>query len=124
MLRAGTPLKTSPDAAEESGPAPKSARQPAAPQDRERALRLMKKGDALLEDGDVSAARLFFERAADAGLAEAAMALAATYDKAEIERLKLRGILPDAKEARRWYDRARLLGASGAEARLRQIDAK
>jgi TPR repeat protein len=52
-------------------------------------------------------ARLLYERAADLGLAEAAMALARTYDAAEPDQPYLRGVQPDAKEARRWCERAR-----------------
>jgi hypothetical protein len=121
ILRAGTPSKGPPEPVESSGPALKDSPPPATPQDRERALRLMKKGDAQLEDGNVSGARLFYERAADAGLAQAAMALAATFDALELPRLKLRGVPPDRKQARRWYERAHQLGAGGAEERLRRI---
>ena len=119
ILRAGVPLQAPPDAAEPRAPAPTTT-----PQDRERAQRLMMKGDAQLEDGNVSAARLLYERAAEAGLAQAAMALAATFDAAEFARLKLRGVEADPKEARRWYERARQLGAAGADERLRRIGTK
>ena len=81
----------------------------------------MKKGDEQLAEGNVAAARLFYERAADAGLAQGAMALAATFDGAELARLGVRGIQPDPKQARRWYERARQLGANDAEERLRRI---
>jgi TPR repeat protein len=119
ILRAGTPLQPPPEAADPRGPVPPA---PAVtPQDRERAQRLLNKGDAQLEEGNVSAARLLYERAAEAGLAQAAMALAATFDAAEFARLKLRGIDADPKEARRWYERARQLGAADAEERLRRI---
>ena len=91
------------------------------PEDRERASRLMKKGDEQMADGNVSSARLLYERAAEAGLAEAAMAIAATFDAAELTRLQARGITPDSKEARRWYERARQLGAGEAEQRLRRL---
>jgi TPR repeat protein len=91
------------------------------PQDRERASRLMKRGDELLELGDISGARLYYERSAEAGLAAAAMALAATYDAAELAHLKVRGIAADAKAAKRWYERARELGAGEAEGRLRRL---
>ena len=123
MLRAGAPLQTPPPpaAAEPRAPAPD---QSVTPQDRERAQRMMKKGDEQLEEGNVSAARLLYERAAEAGLAQAAMALAATFDAAEFARLKLRGVEADANEARRWYERARQLGAPGAEERLRRIGAR
>ena len=116
MLRAGVP-----EAAERSAAPPPPVTQPATPQDRERALRLVKKGDEQLTEGNVAAARLFYERAADAGLAQGAMALAGTFDAAELARLGVRGIQPDTKEARRWYERARQLGASDAEARLARL---
>jgi len=93
------------------------------PQDRERAVRLVKKGDEQLAEGNIAAARLFYERAADAGLAQGAMALAGTFDATELAQLGVRGIQPDPKQARRWYERAQQLGASDAEERLRRIGA-
>jgi hypothetical protein len=93
------------------------------PEARERAMRLMKKGNEQLEEANISAARLFYERAADAGLAEAAMALAATYDAAELPRLNVRGVRSDPNEAKRWYERARQLGAADADQRLRRLGA-
>jgi len=93
------------------------------PEDRERATRLLQKGEDHLSEGNVSAARLMFEKAADAGLAQAAMALAATFDAAELSRLSVRGIQADAKEARRWYERALQLGSRDAEQRLRRLGA-
>jgi hypothetical protein len=91
------------------------------PEDRERALKLMQKGDEQLAQGLVATARLLYERAADLGIAQAAMALAATYDAAELTSPNRRGISPDAKEAKRWYERARQLGASDADQRLRRL---
>jgi hypothetical protein len=49
------------------------------------------------------------------------MALAATYDAAELNRPHLRGVRPDPKEARRWYERARALGAGDAVQRLQRL---
>jgi hypothetical protein len=92
--------------------------------DRERALRLMQKANEQLEDGNVSVARLFYEYAADAGLAEAAMALAGTFDASELAKLKVQGVAPDAKEAQRWYARARELGAADAEQRMNRLSAQ
>jgi hypothetical protein len=115
MLRAGVPEGT-----ERSAPS-RPVAQAMTPQDRERALRLVKKGDEQLADGNVAAARLFYDRAADAGLAQGAMALAATFDASELTRLGVRGIQPDVKEARRWYERARQLGAGEAEGRLARL---
>jgi hypothetical protein len=122
ILRAGVPLQTPPG--ETGTSALRGTTEPVTPQDRERAMRLMKKGDAHLEEGNVAAARLLYERAAEGGLPEAAMALAATYDASQLARLKLRSVEGNAKEASRWYERARQLGAVGAEERLRQIGAR
>lgn len=91
------------------------------PEARERALRLVKRGDEQLADGGVAQARLLYERAAEAGLAQGAMAMAETYDPAELQRLGVRGLKPDQEQARRWYERARQLGAAEAEQRLRRL---
>ena len=101
MLRAAAPPLPTAAVPEPSrgGPAPAAAAPPMTPQDRERAERLMKQGDEEIAGGNVSAARLLYERAAEAGLAQAAMALAATFDAAELERLKVRGIKPDNAQA-------------------------
>jgi len=90
---------------------------------RERAQRLKEKGDEQLAQGLVAPARLLYERAAELGLAQAAMALAATYDESELTTPNLRGISPDVKEAKRWYERARELGAGDADQRLRRLGA-
>jgi hypothetical protein len=121
MLRAGTQLQALQPAERSAGPPPKV---PAlTPEDRDRATRLMKKGDEQLSENNIAAARLFYERAADIGLAEAAMALAGTYDAAELARLHALGITPNGPEARRWYERARDLGAAGAADQLRRLGA-
>ena len=91
--------------------------------ERERAERLVTNGDRHLEQGNIGAARMFFQRAAEAGLATGALKMAATYDPAELERLhiKVQGAIPDRAEARKWYERARTLGAPEAEERLARI---
>jgi hypothetical protein len=123
IMRAATPLHPPPQAEERAAPSPSPGAPKPAPQEKERAQRLMAKGDEQLASGDVASARLLYERAADAGHAPAAMALAATFDASELERLKVRGIAADPKAARRWYERARELGAAGAEERLRRLGA-
>ena len=90
-------------------------------EDRERALRLVKKGHEQLAQGGIAQARLLYERAADAGLVLGAMAMAATYDPAELDRLGLHGLKPDREAARRWYERARQLGGADAEQQLRRL---
>jgi hypothetical protein len=91
-------------------------------QDKARALGFLKKGEELFAAGNVGAARLFYERAADAGLPEGALALAATFDPNELTRRNvLGGVQPDRAAARRWYERARELGALEAEQHLQRL---
>jgi hypothetical protein len=93
------------------------------PEEKQRAERLVNQGDRHLEQGNIGAARMFFQRAAEAGLAAGAVKMAATYDPVELERLqvKVQGIDSDRAEARKWYERARALGAPEAEERLARI---
>jgi hypothetical protein len=122
ILRAGTQLQGREAPARSGGPAPNAASR-MTPEDRERAERLMIKAEEEMEQGNIIAARLLYERAADVGLPEAAMALGATYDSPELSRLHARGIVPNRNEARRWYQRARELGAEGAAAQLQRLGA-
>ena len=128
ILRAG-PLQVVPERAERPGPAqPAATAPPPAPSltadDRTRALRFLKRGDEQLEEGNVAQARLLYEKAAEIGLAQGAMALAATYDADELARLDVRGIESSREAARRWYERARQLGAAEADQRLHRLGAK
>jgi hypothetical protein len=118
ILRAGTPEKDEPPAALPTARLPKLA-----PEAHDRAMRMKLKGDEHLAQGGVAQARLFYERAAEVGLPEAAMALAATYDAAELGRLGVLGLQPDRNAARRWYERARQLGAVEADQRLSRLGA-
>jgi hypothetical protein len=105
--------------------APERRVRPLTPQDQQRALGFIKKGEELLAAGNIEAARLFYERAADAGLAEGALAMAATYDPDELARRQVvGGLQPDPVAARRWYERARELGAAEAEDRLKRLSAR
>jgi hypothetical protein len=85
------------------------------------AVKFLKRGDEELADGRVAPARLLYERAAEMGLAQAAMALAGTYDAAELAKPHLRNVQPDPVEAKRWYERAEALGAAEAAARLQRL---
>ncbi|MBV1797909.1 SEL1-like repeat protein [Siccirubricoccus sp. G192] len=73
---------------------------------------LLRRGNGLLVLGDVSGARRFYERAAESGSAEAAEALARTYDPAALATLGARGIQPDPEAAAAWYRRAAALWAA------------
>lgn len=118
ILRAGVPDRAEPPAA-----LPRARGPTLTPDERERALRLVKRGNEQLAEGGVAQARLFYERAAEAGLAEGAMAMAATYDAAELARLGVLGLQPDRNAARRWYERAQQLGSTEAERRLSRLGA-
>ena len=73
----------------------------------------MARGDAFLSAGDVTSARSFFERAADAGDSQAALRMAVTFDPAFLNRAGVHGVRGDPGRASFWYQRARDL--SGAE---------
>ena len=91
-------------------------------EDRARAERMLAQGVKHWEQGNVSAARMFFQRAAEAGLAAGALRMGGTYDPTELTRLNaLAGVPPDRNEARKWYERARDLGAQEAEERLARL---
>jgi hypothetical protein len=91
------------------------------PEEKDRAEKLVAQGERFLAQGNVAIARQFFQRAADAGFAPAAIRLAATYDPGELARLQAQGVVPDRAEARKWYERARELGAEEAEERLAKL---
>jgi hypothetical protein len=73
---------------------------------------LLSHGRDLERVGYFAGARLFFERAAEAGSAEGARALGETYDPVEFQKLRVHGMTPDPALARKWYDRARALEAT------------
>jgi TPR repeat protein len=79
---------------------------------------LLKRGKDLIAAGDLAAARIVLRKAADANDAEAALALAATYDPVVLRELKVYGFMPDAALARAWYGKATELGAPAASRRL------
>jgi TPR repeat protein len=89
--------------------------------DREEVTVLLKRGKDLIASGDIAAARLILKRAADANDAEAALALAATYDPYVLRGLKVYGFAADAEMARAWYEKARVLGSSAASQRLEML---
>jgi len=72
------------------------------------------RGDSYLFKGDITSARLFYERAADAGSGQGAMRLGATFDPNFLGRTGLIGTRGDQAKADTWYRRARSLGAAEA----------
>ena len=85
---------------------------------------LLSRGDSLFSVGDVASARLYYERAADAGNGDAALRLGETYDPTFLERAKLRAIKGDLKTAAFWYLRAKELGVAEADILLKGIQTK
>jgi hypothetical protein len=95
-------------------PSPPAPSNPAGPQlSAAETAALVARGDAFLSASDVTSARSFFERAADAGDSQAAMRMAVTFDPAFLNRAGVHGVRGDPARASFWYQRARNL--SGAE---------
>ena len=88
------------------------------------AAALVERGDALLGIGDVVSARLFYERAVEAGDAHAAIRLGETFDPAFLAHARSNGVRGDPAVALKWYKRARDLGASEADILVMSIEQK
>jgi TPR repeat protein len=82
---------------------------------------LLKRARDLVATGDIAAARLLLERAADAQEASAALLLAQTYDPAVLGTQDSRSITPDPAMARDWYQKAAQFGSQDAQQRLAQM---
>jgi hypothetical protein len=83
---------------------------------------MVKRGKDFLMSGDLASARLLLRRAADAGSADAALALGATFDPLVIQRLGAIGMTPDIAQARQWYKRAADLGSASATGQLAKLE--
>ena len=84
---------------------------------------LLTRGDSLFGVRDVTSARLYYERAADAGDAQAALRLGETYDPSFLALARLNGVRGDPVVAARWYRHARDLGNPEAEILLKSLHA-
>ena len=82
---------------------------------------LLTRAKRLIAIGDIVAARLLLERAADSQDADAALLVAQTYDPAVLGNQDARTIIPDPLAARSWYERAAALGSLNAKQRLAQM---
>jgi TPR repeat protein len=83
---------------------------------------LVDRGKDFLAAGDLSSAQLLFRRAAEAGSAEAALALASTYDPHYLAEHNVVGVVGDEVKARTWYQRAMELGSPEAAHMLAQLN--
>jgi hypothetical protein len=82
---------------------------------------LMQRAKSFLTSGDIPAARLLLERAADAQEPEAALMLAQTYDPDVLGTRDVRNIIAEPAKARAWYQKAAQLGSADAQRRLAQL---
>jgi hypothetical protein len=87
--------------------------------DPEQIALLLRQGEQLVAAGDLAAARTLFQRAADGGDVNAAVALAATYDPNVLAGLGVVGVKGDVGKARAWYQKAESMGSAEATRRLR-----
>jgi hypothetical protein len=111
-------------ALQSQAPAARTGNEAAAPLktlDAETLAALMTRAKSLLALGDIAAARLLLERAANAQDATAAFLLAQTYDPAVLGVRDTRSITPDPVMARDWYRKAVSLGSADAQQRLTQL---
>jgi TPR repeat protein len=75
----------------------------------------------MLDIGNVTAARLLYERAAAAGSGRAALAAGRTYDPAVLGALNARGLRPDPDAAAAWYRQALALSEADADPLLHAV---
>src|SRR6266700_3604134 len=111
-------------ALQSQAPAARTGNEAAAPSktlDAETLSALMTRAKSLLALGDIAAARLLLERAANAQDATAAFLLAQTYDPAVLGVRDTRSITPDPVMARDWYRKAVSFGSAEAQQRLIQL---
>jgi hypothetical protein len=104
-----------------AAPPPVAAAPPVRRIDPDELAMLLTRAKGLLAIGDITAARLLLERAADAQEAEAALMLAGTYDPQVLGVQDMRSVTPDPAMARTWYQKAAQLGSADARRRLSQI---
>jgi hypothetical protein len=83
---------------------------------------MMKNGAAFMANGNIAAARMMFQAAAEAGAPVAAFALAETYDPLVFGKFGASGgIQPDVALARSWYEKAKNLGSAAALERVERL---
>ncbi len=104
--------------------APSSAVTNSAPQiSPEEEEEMLERALGILQNGDIAAARLLFQRLADKGSARGALAMAKTYDPEVLSGMSVFGLVPDPKKAAEWYARAAEMGNEQAQERLATLNA-
>ncbi|MEX2127382.1 MAG: hypothetical protein WD871_03975 [Xanthobacteraceae bacterium] len=125
QLPAPAPTQAKAPAAPPAPAAPAASTPPAPPTqtaarniDPQELALMVKRGEDLLNSGDIASARLLLRRAAEARDARAAFALAGSYDPIVLNRLRVHGSTPDVMMARDWYEKAKQYGSREAPQRL------
>ena len=85
---------------------------------------LMRRGNAFRSAGDFTSARLYYERAAEAGDGNAALQLGDSFDPVVLGLAGIRGVTGDPAQALFWYRRARELGMAEAEQRIESLETR
>lgn len=121
QAQAPAPVPAAVAAPPEPPPPPAKPLPPTRTLDADTLAGLMARARSLMTVGDIAAARLLLERAANAQDATAAFVLAQTYDPAVLGTKDTRSITADAAAARDWYRKAAQLGSAEAQQRLTQL---
>jgi type II secretory pathway predicted ATPase ExeA len=111
----------SPGAARPPEPAPASSANTSETVPPDVVAALVKRGEQFVALGDLGAARLLFQRAAEAGNPRAALAMARTYDPEYLAVGVAQGEKPDPARAMEWYHKAEALGNAQAAALLKSL---
>jgi hypothetical protein len=82
---------------------------------------LVLRGEEYLKAGQIAAARLALQRAADAHDPRGTLMLGATYDPIILDRLGVLGLTANAETARVWYEKAKEFGSSEAPRRIEML---
>jgi hypothetical protein len=83
---------------------------------------LKARGDEFLYAGDITSARLFYQRAADGGDGSSAWRLGTTLDPTFLSRAGIRGMSGELDRALWWYQRARELDAMALQRLLGSVE--
>jgi hypothetical protein len=83
---------------------------------------LLTRGDAFVRTRDIASARLFYERAADAGNGRAALRMGESFDPAFLDSIGISRMLGDSRLALSWYRRPCDLGDSEAVQLLQKLE--
>ena len=109
------PAKPTPVAPKPSVTAPVAPQRPLSAMEQT----VLQRGDTMMSLGDISAARLLYQYAANAGVGIAAYKLANTYDSDFLAEHNLRGVRSDREQATIWYRKAQEMGEPRAQERLK-----